>query len=174
MIQNNKWCIDEVDLEKLSLIVEDGAEAIASGCWQIEDWKDIKDQNGNTVMQQAVILNGCFEELSVPDTVVRIEERAFYRMPALRKISILSNVIEIGKEAFKGCDQLSEVVAPKVRVSDAKDPETKLKLAAGFCSYEELYAADVAEDYLKYLKNLLLIQHKKEQEKILQILNVKK
>ena len=26
------------------------------------------------------------------------------------------NVTEIGKEAFKGCEQLSEVVAPKVRV----------------------------------------------------------
>lgn len=152
MLDNTVWSIDETDLEKTALSVDAGAEAIAGECWIIEDWIEHHDNDGNFRSVESVLRKAAFQELSVPDTVKAIYERAFYRMPTLRKISILSNVIEIGKEAFKGCDQLSEVVAPKVRVSEAKDPETKLKLAAGYCSHEELYAADIAEDYLKYLK----------------------
>ena len=152
MLDNGIWSVDETDLEKAALSVDAGTEAIAGECWIIEDYIEHHDNDGNFRGVESVFRKAAFQELTVPDTVKVIHERAFYRMPTLRKLSILNNVTEIGKEAFKGCEQLSEVVAPKVRVSDAKDPETKLKLAAGFCSHEELYAADVAEDYLKYLK----------------------
>ena len=152
MFNNHTWSIDKEDLGKEVLTVESGATAIGPECWIIEDYIRHQDQNGNLFGVESVFLKAAFQELTVPDTVKAIHDRAFYRMPTLRKVSILSNVIEIGKEAFKGCDQLFEVVAPKVRVSDAKDPETKLKLAAGYCSHEELYVADIADDYLKYLK----------------------
>lgn len=152
MILNQTWYMDDADSEKTELIVENGAKAIGSDCWKAEGWENIKDKDGNTVMQQQVIIEGCFEALTVPDSVIRIEDRAFCRMPTLRQISILNNVTEIGKDAFKSCEQLAEVIAPKCKISAAKDPETKHKLAAGFCTHEELFASEIAEDYLKYLK----------------------
>lgn len=152
MLDNNIWSVDETDLEKAALSVDAGTEAIAGECWIIEDYIEHHDNDGNFRGVESVFRKAAFQELTVPDTVKVIHERAFYRMPTLRKLSILNNVTEIGKEAFKGCEQLSEVVAPKVEVSDAKDPETKQKLAAGYCTHDELYAAGVAEDYLKYLK----------------------
>lgn len=152
MLDNGIWSVDETDLEKAALSVDAGTEAIAGECWIIEDYIEHHDNDGNFRGVESVFRKAAFQELTVPDTVKVIHERAFYRMPTLRKLSILNNVTEIGKEAFKGCEQLSEVVAPKVKVSDAKDPETKQKMAAGYCMHEELYAADVAEDYLKYLK----------------------
>ena len=152
MLDNDIWFVDKTDLEKTTLSVENNAKAIGSECWIIEEYLEHHDNDGNFRGVESVFLKAAFQELTVPDTVKVIHERAFYRMPTLRKLSILSNVTEIGKEAFKGCEQLAEVVAPKVKVSDAKDPETKQKMAAGYCTHEELYAADVAEDYLKYLK----------------------
>lgn len=152
MLDNNIWSVDETDLEKTALSVDAGAEAIAGECWIIEDYIEHHDNDGNFRGVESVFRKAAFQELSVPDTVKAIHERAFYRMATLRRISILSNVIDIGKEAFKGCDQLADVVAPKCKISDAKDPETKQKLAAGFCAHEELFAPEIAEDYLKYLK----------------------
>lgn len=152
MLFNNAWSVDATDLKKTTLSVDQGAEEIAGKCWIIEDYIEHRDNDGNLHGVETVFLKATFQELTIPDTVKVIRERAFYRMPTLQKLSILSNVTEIGKEAFKGCEQLFKVVAPKFMVSGAKDPETKRKLAAGFCTHEALYSSEVAEDYLKYLK----------------------
>lgn len=152
MLFNNEWYMDKSEAQEKSLVVDAGAEAIMEECWIYGEDAERIDSNGNVCGVFWQETRGVFEELIVPDSVLRVDERAFYRHVGLRKISVLTNVTEIGKEAFKGCDGLSHVVAPLVPIGSIADPDSKMKLAMGFLLNRELYSAEVAKDYEAYIK----------------------
>jgi hypothetical protein len=149
MIYRSKWHMDKEDANKDTIAIEPGAIIIPKECWIWGEEVEVGTQH----FIQYVETKGQFRKLIVPDSVTIVEERAFYRMETLEEISVLTSVTEIGKEAFKGCTSLREVVAPNVKVSSTADPDTKMKLAFGFCGHAELYSEEIAADYLKYLKS---------------------
>ncbi len=151
MIYQDKYYMGKDEAAEKVLTVDEGVSTIATECWVYEDWVDVKNPNGDFVFSQQENIYGAFEELIVPESVTRIEERAFYRHKALKRISVLSAVTEIGKEAFKGCDNLPFVVAPKVSFLSIADPESKMKLAMGYLLHPDLYAPDRAEEYRQYI-----------------------
>lgn len=152
MLFNNEWYMDKSEAQETVLAVDDGAQSICSECWVYGEEVDRIDANGNYCGVFWQETKGIFEELIVPTCVTAIDERAFYRHVALKKISVLENVTEIGKDAFKGCDGLPFVVAPKVSVGSVADPEGKLKLAMGYLLNKELYEDTVAQAYEAYIK----------------------
>ena len=159
MLFNNAWYMDKSEAQERVLTVDDSAQTICQECWIYGEEVDVIDSNGNYCGVRWQETKGVFEELVVPPCVVTVEERAFYRHGALQKLSILENVTEIGKEAFKGCDGLAFVVAPKVSLSSVSDPESKMKLATGFLINKELYTEAIAQEheaYIKKQKNKLL------------------
>ena len=151
MIEYGKWTIGIDEISKKLVVVENGAIGIWRECWIFGEEVDVTLPNG-CVMSDWHEEKGAFEEIIVADSVTSIDERAFYRHTCLKKISVLKNVISIGKEAFKGCDNLPFVVAPNVKIQDVSDPETKIKLAAGFLLNRELYSDEVAEGFEDYAK----------------------
>ena len=152
MLFNNEWYMDKSQAQEVVLTVDDGAQAICRECWVYGEELDVIDANGNYCGVRWQETKGVFEELIVPACVVTVEERAFYRHGSLQRLSILENVTEIGKEAFKGCDGLAFVVAPKVSLSSVSDPESKMKLATGFLLNKELYTEAIAQEYEAYIK----------------------
>lgn len=152
MLFNNAWYMDKSEAQETVLTVDDGAQTICQECWVYGEELDVIDANGNYCGVRWQETKGVFEELIVPSCVVTIEERAFYRHGSLQKLSILENVTEIGKEAFKGCDGLAFVVAPKVSPNSVADPESKMKLATGFLINKELYTEAIAQEYEAYIK----------------------
>lgn len=152
MLFNNEWYMDKSEAQEKVLAVDDGALSIGSECWVYGEEVDRIDANGNFCGVFWQETKGIFEELIVPSCVTAIDERAFYRHIALKKISVLESVTEIGKEAFKGCDGLAFVVAPKVGPSSVADPESKMKLAIGYLLNKALYEEAVAQDYEVYAK----------------------
>ena len=152
MLFNNAWYMDKSEAQETVLTVDDGAQTICQECWVYGEELDVIDANGNYCGVRWQETKGVFEELIVPACVVTVEERAFYRHGSLQRLSILENVTEIGKEAFKGCDGLAFVVAPKVSLSSVSDPESKMKLATGFLLNKELYTEAIAQEYEAYIK----------------------
>jgi len=62
--------------------------------------------------EAAFIDNGYIEEVSLPNTLLEIDDRAFTGCTHLRKIDIPQQVNEIGVRAFSECPALKEIVLP--------------------------------------------------------------
>lgn len=152
MLFNNEWYMDKSEAQEKVLTVDDGAQSIGSECWVYGEEVDRIDANGNYCGVFWQETKGIFEELIIPSSVTTLGERAFYRHVALKKLSVLENVTEIGREAFKGCDGLPFVVAPMVPVGMVADPDSKIKLAIGYLLNKELYKDAVAQEYDAYIK----------------------
>ena len=52
------------------------------------------------------------ESFTVPDTVVRIEENAFYYNRNLKEVKLNKGLVEIGENAFSDCAELRGIVIP--------------------------------------------------------------
>ena len=55
---------------------------------------------------------GAFAAYTIPDSVTRIGERAFYYCTSLTSVTIPNSVRSIGKWAFRGCSSLTSVTIP--------------------------------------------------------------
>lgn len=53
------------------------------------------------------------ENISIPESVKSIEEKAFHRTSALTELTLSNNLEFIGKDAFAYCDKLEIVTIPK-------------------------------------------------------------
>ena len=80
---------------------------LSNGCDFIGDYAFARGCDGNSV--------GCvsIQTISVPETVTRIGERAFWGCPSLEKINLPSSITSIGAEAFSFCFALTSIVIPK-------------------------------------------------------------
>lgn len=59
-------------------------------------------------------LNGVLvEDLTIPDGVTQIEERAFYRCGGLTSVTIPNSVMRIGNDAFYGCANFTSATIPQ-------------------------------------------------------------
>ena len=154
MLIGSCWKMSKEDADKKVLVVDSGAEIIGLQCWVHSEEIDLIDVNGNVYDTGWDHVYGTFEELIVPESVVTIFQRAFQNHTALRKISVLENVTEIGKNAFKGCEWLPFVVAPKVKLDSVADPESKLKLAMGYLLNKTMFEDSVAREYEAYIKKV--------------------
>lgn len=77
------------------------------------------DENGKiisgTAYEVKTIGSHCFannnliESVSIPDTIIKLEERAFYNCSKLTTINISKNIINIGKDVFESCAQLKTI-----------------------------------------------------------------
>jgi len=75
----------------------------------------------STITEREIDFLTSYEEMQnieVPDSVVRIGERAFFRQKCLGKIRIPINVRSIGDEAFKSCNSLIKVEATPNSISE--------------------------------------------------------
>lgn len=85
--------------------------------------------NGNVVIPETVKFEGntytvgsisirCFEKndeivsVTLPDSITRIEEKAFYQCHNLQSVTFGSGLVLIGDYAFAGCGKLNNVVLP--------------------------------------------------------------
>ena len=175
MIWNGQWTIDKEQTESDVVEVENNAVALAKECWIHVEY-DVEVHPGCGYYED-VKTKGNFTKLIVPETVCEIKERALYRCETVEDISILTNVTKIGKEAFKGCSGLCMVIAPLVKISDIEDPDTKLKLAMGFCLNEKLYCDEIAGDYLGFIKKsktrIIRAAEKYERPEVIEYLTLK-
>ena len=174
MLRGERWLMSKEDAGEKVLTVDDGAKMIGMRCWIYSESIDQVDANGNVYDMTTEYTYGTFEELIVPGSVVTIEQRAFCNHTALRKISVLENVTKIEKNAFKGCEWLPFVVAPKVKPDSVEDPESKLKLAMGYLVNKGMYEETIAQEYEVYVKKvrskLLLAAQKYELAEICALL----
>ncbi len=60
-----------------------------------------------------VFANSGLEEVTIPDSVTKIEECAFAGCGALRTIKLSKNITSIGAKAFYNCERLDGVVLPE-------------------------------------------------------------
>lgn len=75
----------------------------------------------STYMNFPVTTIGCsvfseidnIKEIVLPDSLIRINARAFYNCKNLEKINFPPNLEFIEEYAFKGCESLSEIILPK-------------------------------------------------------------
>ena len=66
----------------------------------------------NKDMTTLVQCPGAFAAYTIPDSVTRIGERAFYYCTSLTSVTIPNSVRSIGKWAFRGCSSLTSVTIP--------------------------------------------------------------
>ena len=66
----------------------------------------------NKDMTTLVQFPGAFAAYTIPDSVTRIGERAFYYCTSLTSVTIPNSVRSIGKWAFRGCSSLTSVTIP--------------------------------------------------------------
>ena len=66
----------------------------------------------NKGMHTLVQCPGAFAAYTIPDSVTRIGERAFYYCTSLTSVTIPNSVRSIGKWAFRGCSSLTSVTIP--------------------------------------------------------------
>jgi len=58
--------------------------------------------------------------VSFPDSITRIDEKAFYQCKNIKTLNLSKNLVFIGSYAFAGCESLVDVVFPSA-VTDIRD-----------------------------------------------------
>lgn len=107
----SKVYIKSDETAEYSLQVFDGctnlktAGPIESGCDIEFGWK-------TAIPENAFLHYTNLTEITMPDTILSIEQYAFGYNSNLKKINIPDNVREIGQSAFLGCTSLSEITIP--------------------------------------------------------------
>ena len=88
----------------------DWTEGPFKGCGAL---KTVTFEKGVTEIPQ-FLLESCngIEDITIPDTVTKIEERAFRNCENLKKVKISESCTQIGREAFAGCKSLEAFVMP--------------------------------------------------------------
>lgn len=98
---------------------------------------NIKINNGELIIPETVewngkiytvttIFNECFSKkeditsVSFPDSITRIDEKAFYQCKNIKTLNLSKNLVFIGSYAFAGCESLVDVVFPTT-VTDIRD-----------------------------------------------------
>ena len=78
--------------------------------------------------------------ITIPDSVTRIGDYAFYGCDSLTSVTIPDSVTEIGREAFHGCDSLTSVTIP--------DSVTSINYSFPFCdSLTNIYFCGTKEQW---------------------------
>ena len=80
----------------------------------LEDWFNIEFVLGHYLLDNVESLyvdgeNVANEPLIIPDTVTSIKENTFAYFKGLTSVTIASNVVSIGRDAFFGCSNLSKI-----------------------------------------------------------------
>ena len=65
------------------------------------------------IMEGAFLENSTLVSVTIPESVVIIEKRAFYGCTALSSVVLGSQVTEVGEEAFMNCSQLADLTIPE-------------------------------------------------------------
>ncbi len=92
-------------------------------------------------------------ELTVPETVVAINPRAFYNCKSLTSVTLHAGVATVGDDAFLGCDKLIEVINHSaLSVLAGSEGNGKLALKALFVHAEDSKLVEI-DDYLFFTNN---------------------
>lgn len=94
---------------------------------------------------------GAGGDVVLPAEVRSIGADAFAGCEGLRSLRIDGRMDFIGTDAFARCPN-AVVRAPLHPPGDAWDPESRLRMALGYCLEPELYEGDVAAAYARYAK----------------------
>ena len=104
--------------------------------------------------------NNLIETVSVPDTIVSIQEKAFFNCAKLKSINVCKNITSIGADAFEECPQLTTVtrhgtdglkLEKNTNLSVFSIPDTITKIDnEAFEKWEELTTITVDEN-VKYV-----------------------
>ena len=65
-----------------------------------------------TRIEESACSGSKFSSISVPDTVTKIEDKAFMSCPNLTSVSIAGNGTKLGTSLFSGCAKLVDVILP--------------------------------------------------------------
>ena len=100
---------------------------------------------GIQIISQEAFLSSSLKNISIPDSVVNIDNLAFGMCENLTSVDLPDSVTRIGEVAFFRCEALTEVVIPAstVVIEDyAFDSCPNLTLTVEAGSYAEQYAVD--------------------------------
>ena len=114
------------------------------------------------------LVTGCVNTI-IPDSVISIEDRAFYGCLSLQKIAIPDSVTSIGTEAFCGCESLQQITIPNSVTSIGRNafmrcaslqhiivPDSVTSIGdKAFLYCHSLQSIYVSPEKLSFFKNLL-------------------
>lgn len=72
--------------------------------------EDLKASGLSTIAAKAYLSRKDIEELFLPDAIEEIGNWAFAHMKNLKKLVVPCREIKLGKEVFKGCDSLEQII----------------------------------------------------------------
>ena len=70
------------------------------------------DRTVTAIGEQAFYNLSALVEVTIPDSIIKIDKYAFARCTELTEVTIPNSVTEIGEEAFGGCENLQSIVIP--------------------------------------------------------------
>ena len=173
-VPSGKFCIECGARLSADLVLSDETEKTEINQFSIFDYekrydgtyiiKKLTDPYAFVITIPASVIaieNGAFEnsrvmEISIPNGLRYIGERAFANCKHLKKINIPQSVVQIGKEAFLNCDKLDLVLPSSVDVD-----ENALKGTLSDPSSEVLTPSESELDPTNYPSNNLYIRNGK-------------
>ena len=141
--------------------------SVFAGCYNVETI-DIAEGSKNFIAENGLLMSGDrkilfmgfgdIAELTIPEGVEKISERAFYGNNSVEKVVLPESLIAIGDRAFYGCENLSEIVfrsanAPRLEGFAVENEEyTYANFKAYFEDAEGLTAyVENAPEYLSFV-----------------------
>lgn len=85
-----------------------------SGCVSL---RNVEFEEGITEIAYGILGNAGVKEISIPDTVTKINEASFINCTQLTKVEMPDSVTSIGTKSFSGCTSLADITLSKNLVS---------------------------------------------------------
>lgn len=79
---------------------------------------NIEIPNGIKNIMEVAFANCGFTEITIPDSVEKIEEHVFFGCSSLKKVVIGRGIRKLNRRAFKGCHNIEKVYVPKGLIYD--------------------------------------------------------
>ena len=107
------WQIDFNGLKLTKVVIGEGVTDISSACYCLRQLKEVSIPN-SVIDIQNYAFYGCssLEEINISDSVQSIGWSAFEGCSSLKKVNISNSVTNIGLCAFCGCSSLEEISIP--------------------------------------------------------------
>ena len=104
------WCSNLTSIEIPSSVTSIGESAFSSTPWLTNK----RQENGSLVIVNGILIDGrtCSGEVTIPDGVTNIGNRAFQDCTDLTSVVIPEGVTSIGEFAFQNCTGLTSITIP--------------------------------------------------------------
>lgn len=96
------------------IIIPDSVTNMVSRSFYRTPWLRAKQKENPLVIVNGILIDGedCTGEVSIPESVTRIGEKAFEYCDSMIDITIPDSVTSIGDYAFQGCERLTSIIIP--------------------------------------------------------------